>query len=134
MYIFLGNLALMDACCSCAITPKTLENFFSEDRRISLYECMAQFYFLCLAETADCFLLAAMAYDRYVAICNPLHYSLVMNHKVCMQLVAASWISGIPVQIGQTYQTFSLPFCRSNIIGDFFCEFPPVLKLVCGMR
>ena len=74
MYIFLGNLALMDSCCSCAITPKMLQNFFSVDRKMSLYECMVQFSFLCLAETTDCFLLAAMAYDRYVAICNPLQY------------------------------------------------------------
>ena len=79
MYIFLGNLALMDSCCSCAITPKMLQNFFSKDRIISLYECMAQWYFLCLAETADCFLLAAMAFDRYVAICNPLLCHTLMS-------------------------------------------------------
>ena len=71
MYILLGNLALTDFCCSSAITPKMLQNLFSKDRMISLYECMAQFYFLCLAETADCFLLAAMAYDRYVATAVP---------------------------------------------------------------
>ncbi|EGV99701.1 Olfactory receptor 181 [Cricetulus griseus] len=86
MYIFLGNLALMDSCCSCAITPKMLQNFFSVDRRISLYECMVQFYFLCLAETADCFLLAAMAYDSYVAICNPLQYHTMMSKKLCLQM------------------------------------------------
>ncbi|VTJ81286.1 Hypothetical predicted protein, partial [Marmota monax] len=94
MYIFLGNLALMDSCCSCAITPKMLENFFSEDRRISLYECMAQFYFLCLAETADCFLLAAMAYDRYVAICRPLQYHTVMSKKLCIQMTTGAYIAG----------------------------------------
>jgi olfactory receptor len=90
MYIFLGNLALMDACCSCAITPKTLENFFSEDRRISLYECMAQFYFLCLAETADCFLLAAVAYDCYVAICSPLQYHTRMSKTRCTQMTTGA--------------------------------------------
>ncbi|MBZ3876491.1 Olfactory receptor 10AG1 [Sciurus carolinensis] len=73
-----------------------------------------------------------MAYDRYVAICNPLHYPVVMSHKVCMQLVAASWVSGIPVDIGQTYQIFSLSFCGSNRINHFFCDIPPVLKLACG--
>ena len=78
------------------------------------------------------FLLAVMACDRYVAICNPLHYPLVMNHKVCIQLVAGSWISGIPIQIGQTCQIFSLPFCGSNLINHFFCDIPPILKLACG--
>ncbi|MBZ3888940.1 Olfactory receptor 10AG1 [Sciurus carolinensis] len=73
-----------------------------------------------------------MAYDRYVAICNPLHYPIVMSHKVCMQLVAVSWVSGIPVEIGQTYQIFSLPFCGSHRINHFFCDIPPVLKLACG--
>ena len=82
MYIFLGNLALMDACCSSAITPKILQNLFSKDRMISLYECIVQFYFFCLAETAECFLLAAMAYDRYVAICKPLQYHTMMSKKL----------------------------------------------------
>ncbi|VTJ81293.1 Hypothetical predicted protein, partial [Marmota monax] len=94
MYIFLGNLALMDSCCSCAITPKMLQNFFSEDRRISLYECMAQFYFLCLAETTDCFLLAAMAYDRYVAICRPLQYHTLMSKTLCIQMTTGAYIAG----------------------------------------
>jgi olfactory receptor len=77
-------------------------------------------------------LLTAMAYDRYVAICNHLNYALVMNDKVCIQLVAASWSTLIPFQIGQTYQIFSLPFCRSNRINHFICDIPPVLKLACG--
>ncbi|VTJ81292.1 Hypothetical predicted protein, partial [Marmota monax] len=92
MYIFLGNLALMDSCCSCAITPKMLQNFFSEDKRISLYECMIQFYSLCLAETTDCFLLAAMAYDRYVAICRPLQYHTMMSMELCIQMTTGAYI------------------------------------------
>ena len=80
----------------------------------------------------ECFLLAVMAYDRYVAICNPLHYPLVMNHKVCVQLVVASWISGFPFEIGQTCQIFSFPFCGSNQINLFFCDIPPLLQLACG--
>jgi olfactory receptor len=107
-------------------------DLYTQKGNISLLACAAQMFFVLTLGSTECLLLTAMAYDCYVAICNPLHYSLVMNHKVCMQLVAASWIGGIPVQIGQTYQIFSLPFCRSNIIGDFFCDFPPVLKLVCG--
>ena len=73
-----------------------------------------------------------MAYDCYVAIFNPLHYPLVMNPKVCVQLVVASWINGTPVEIGQTCQIFSLPFCGLNQINHFFCDVPPLLKLACG--
>ncbi|ELK25919.1 Olfactory receptor 10AG1 [Myotis davidii] len=72
-----------------------------------------------------------MAYDRYVAICNPLHYPLVMNHKVCVQLVTASWVSGVPVMVGQTCQVLSLPFCGSNTINHFFCDIPPLLRIAC---
>ncbi|KAH0515993.1 Olfactory receptor Olfr180 [Microtus ochrogaster] len=110
MYIFLGNLALMDSCCSCAITPKMLENFFSVNRRISLYECMAQFYFLCVAETADCFLLAAMAYDRYVAICNPLQYHTMMSKKLSIQMSVGTFI------------TSNL----HSMIQGLFCPIPPL--------
>ena len=73
-----------------------------------------------------------MAYDHYVAICNPLYYPLVLNHKMCIQLAVGSWISGIPVQIGQMCQIFSLHFCHSNQINHFFCDTPPILKLACG--
>ncbi|KAF7472220.1 Hypothetical predicted protein [Marmota monax] len=73
-----------------------------------------------------------MAYDRYVAICSPLQYPVVMTDKVCIQLVAASWVSGIPVEVGKTYQIFSLPFCGSNKINHFFCDIPPLLNLACG--
>jgi olfactory receptor len=73
-----------------------------------------------------------MAYDRYVAICNPLFYPLVMSHKACVQLVTGSWLIGIPVEIGQTYQIFSLPFCESHQINHFFCDIPLMLKLACG--
>ncbi|XP_062971372.1 olfactory receptor 5K4-like [Cynocephalus volans] len=110
MYIFLGNLALMDSCCSCAITPKMLENFFSVDKIISLYECMAQCYFLCLAETADCFLLAAMAYDRYVAICSPLQYHTMMSKKLCMQMTTGAYIAGNVHSIIQLGFLFRLIF------------------------
>ena len=73
-----------------------------------------------------------MAYDHYVAICNPLHYGLIMSPQVCVQLVTASWVSGVPVVIGQTWQVFSLPFCGSTTINHFFCDLPAVFKLACG--
>ncbi|XP_011380749.1 olfactory receptor 10AG1-like, partial [Pteropus vampyrus] len=94
--------------------------------------CATQMCFVLTFGVSECLLLTAMAYDRYVAICNPLHYPLVMNHKVCVQLVIASWVSGVPGGIGQTCQIFSLPFCGSNRMNHFFCDIPPVLRLACG--
>ncbi|ELV10560.1 olfactory receptor Olfr180 [Tupaia chinensis] len=130
MYIFLGNLALMDSC-SCAITPKMLENLFSKDRRISLYECMAQFYFLCLAETADCFLLAAMAYDRYVAICNPLQYHIMMSKKLCIQMTVGTFIASNLHSMIHDGLLLRLTFCKSNQINHFLCDNLPLYRLSC---
>ncbi|XP_045859365.1 olfactory receptor 5K1-like [Meles meles] len=131
MYIFLGNLALMDSCCSCAITPKMLENFFSKDKTISLYECMAQFYFLCLAESTDCFLLAAMAYDRYVAICSPLQYHTMMSKKLCIQMTTGAYIAGNLHSIIHVGLLFRLTFCGSSQINHFFCDVFPLYRLSC---
>uniref|UniRef100_A0A8D1JX23 Olfactory receptor n=1 Tax=Sus scrofa TaxID=9823 RepID=A0A8D1JX23_PIG len=131
MYIFLGNLALMDSCCSCAITPKMLQNFFSKDRMISLHECMAQWYFLCLAETADCFLLAAMAYDRYVAICNPLMYHTTMSNKLCIKMTTGAYIAGNLHSMIHVGFLFRLTFCRSHQINHFFCDVLPLYRLSC---
>ncbi|XP_032708533.1 LOW QUALITY PROTEIN: olfactory receptor 5K1-like [Lontra canadensis] len=131
MYIFLGNLALMDSCCSCAITPQMLENSFSKDRMISLYECMVQFYFLCLAETADCFLLAAMAYDRYVATCSPLQYHMMMSKKVCIQMTTGAYIAGNLHSMIQIGFLFRLTFCGSNQINHVFCDVLPLYRLSC---
>lgn len=131
MYIFLSNLALMDSCCSCAITPKMLENLFSEDRMISLNECVAQFYFLCLAETADCFLLAAMAYDRYVAICSPLLYHTRMSKKLCIQMTIATFIASNLHSMIHAGLLLRLTFCRSNQIDHFFCDILPLYRLSC---
>ncbi|XP_069328057.1 olfactory receptor 5K16-like [Eulemur rufifrons] len=131
MYIFLGNLALMDSCCSCASTPKMLENFFSEDRRISLYECMTQFYFLCFAETEDCFLLAAMAYDHYVAICSPLQYHTKMSKKLCIQMTIGAYIASNLHSMIHVGLLLRLTFCRSNVIDHFFCDILPLYRLSC---
>ncbi|XP_041534570.1 olfactory receptor 5K3-like [Microtus oregoni] len=131
MYIFLGNLALMDSCCSCAITPKMLQNFFSVDRKMSLYECMVQFYFLCLAETTDCFLLAAMAYDRYVAICNPLQYHTMMSMKLCLQMTIGAYIAGNVHTMIEVGLLLRLKFCRSHVIKHFFCDLLPLYRLSC---
>ncbi|KAM6224960.1 LOW QUALITY PROTEIN: olfactory receptor 5K3-like [Rhynchocyon petersi] len=131
MYIFLGNLALMDSCCSCAITPKMLENFFSKDKIISLYECMGQFYFLCLAETTDCFLLAAMAYDRYVAICSPLQYHTMMSKELCVRMIIGSYVAGNLHPMIHVILLLRLTFCRSHKINHFFCDVLPLYRLSC---
>ncbi|XP_008064630.2 olfactory receptor 5K4 [Carlito syrichta] len=124
-------LALMDSFCSCAITPKMLENIFSEYKRISLYECMAQFYFLCLAETADCFLLAAMAYDRYVAICSPLQYHTIMSKKLCIQITTGAFIVSNLHSMIHVGLLLRLTFCKSNKIDHFFCDILPLYRLSC---
>ncbi|XP_058411493.1 olfactory receptor 5K1-like [Diceros bicornis minor] len=131
MYIFLGNLALTDSCCACAITPKMLENFFSQDTMISLYECMTQFYFLCLAETADCFLLAAMAYDRCVAICSPLQYHTMMSKKLCIRMTTGAYVAGHLHSMIHVGLLFRLTFCGSHQINHFFCDVLPLYRLSC---
>ncbi|XP_058411496.1 olfactory receptor 5K1 [Diceros bicornis minor] len=131
MYIFLGNLAFVDSCCSCAITPKMLGNFFSKDRMVSLNECIAQFYFLCTVETADCFLLAAMAYDRYVAICSPLQYHTIMSKKLCIQMTTGAYIAGNLHSMIHVRLLFRLTFCGSHQINHFFCDILPLYRLSC---
>ncbi|KAM9659482.1 olfactory receptor 10AG1-like [Trichechus inunguis] len=132
MYFFLSNFSFLEICYVSATLLKMLMNLGTQRRRISLVACATQMCFGLMFGGTECLLLAVMAYDRYVAICNPLHYPLVMNHRVCIQLVTGSWTIGIPVTIGHTYQIFSLPFCGSKQINHFFCDIPPILKLACG--
>ncbi|XP_006902065.1 PREDICTED: olfactory receptor 5K3-like [Elephantulus edwardii] len=131
MYIFLGNLALMDSCCSSAIIPKMLENFFSKDKIISLYECMAQFYFFCFAETTDCFLLAVMAYDRFLAICSPLQYHTKMSRKLWIQMVIGAYIAGNLHSMIHVGLLLRLTFCGPHQINHFYCDILPLLRLSC---
>uniref|UniRef100_A0A8C7CHG2 Olfactory receptor n=1 Tax=Neovison vison TaxID=452646 RepID=A0A8C7CHG2_NEOVI len=132
MYFFLANFSSLEICYVSVTLPRILVNLWTQDRSISMLGCATQLCFFLLLGATECFLLAVMAYDRYVAICNPLHYPLVMNHELCLKLAVGSWIGGIPVQIGQTCQIFSLHFCNSNHINHFFCDIPPILKLACG--
>ena len=115
-----------------ATLPRMLINLWTQKRHISLFACATQMSFVLIFGNIECLLLTVMAYDRYVAICSPLPYPLVMNHKVCVQLVAACWVTGVPIEIGQTSQIFSQSFCRSNQINHYFCDILPVLKLACG--
>ncbi|XP_032216222.1 olfactory receptor 10AG1-like [Mustela erminea] len=132
MYFFLSNFSFLEICYVTVTIPRMLMDLLTKKGNISFFACAAQMCFVLMFGGSECLLLTVMAYDRYVAICNPLHYTLVMNHKVCVQLVTVSWVSTAPVVIGQTCQIFSLPFCGSNIINHFFCDIPPVLKLACG--
>ncbi|KAM8971763.1 olfactory receptor 10AG1-like [Sarcophilus harrisii] len=132
MYFFLGNFSFLEICYTSVILPKLLTNFWSHNKNISFLTCAIQLCFFLVLGSTECLLLAVMSYDRYVAICKPLNYPLIMNHKFCVQLVVVSWISGIPVQTSLTYRIFSLPFCGSNKLNHVFCDIPPLLKLACG--
>ncbi|XP_033014786.1 olfactory receptor 1019-like [Lacerta agilis] len=132
MYFFLGNLSFADLCYSSAIAPKMLADLLVETKRISFNACAIQLYILSLFVDVDCLLLALMAYDRYMAICNPLHYSVLMSKRVCGRLMAMAYLIGIVDAMIHTCCTFQLPFCRSNIINQFFCDEPPLLLLSCS--
>ncbi|NXA18384.1 O10C1 protein, partial [Ibidorhyncha struthersii] len=132
MYFFVRNLSFLEIGYTSVTLPRVLVNLLSSDTSISFAGCAAQMYFFLFFGATECCLLAAMAYDRYLAICSPLHYVDIMNKKVCMQLAASSWICGNLVALGHTTFIFSLPFCGSNVINHFFCEIQPVLMLVCG--
>ncbi|XP_046301721.1 olfactory receptor 5AK2-like [Marmota monax] len=132
MYFFLQHLAFVDICYTTAITPKMLQNFITENKSISFSGCLMQLLVYANFATSDCYLLAAMAVDRYVAICKPLHYSIIMSQTVCIQMVAGSYLMGSINASVQTGFTFSLSFCQSNIIDHFFCDVPPILMLSCS--
>nr|XP_033779164.1 olfactory receptor 10A4-like [Geotrypetes seraphini] len=131
MYYFIRNLSFLEICYTSVNVPKMLVNFLVEDKSISFFACATQLYFFSLLGVAECCLLAVMSYDRYVAICCPLHYSTIMKKTTCAYLVGGSWITGIVSMFGQTVLVFSLPFCGPNRIDHFFCDVPPILKLSC---
>nr|XP_056719752.1 olfactory receptor 10A7-like [Euleptes europaea] len=132
MYFFLRSLSFLEICYTSVNVPKMLKNLLSGNKAISFLGCAVQTYFTFFLGGSECFLLASMAYDRYVAICKPLHYHVFMNRKVCMGLAAASWLSGFLMSFGHTSMVFTMSFCGSNEINHFFCDIPPLLKLACG--
>ncbi|KAL4824060.1 hypothetical protein H8958_013419, partial [Nasalis larvatus] len=131
MYLFLGSLAFADACTSSSVTPKMLVNFLSKNHVISLVEFMIQFYILASSASTECFLLVVMAYDHYMAICNPLLYPLVMSNIFCIQLLSVSYIIGFFHPIMHMGLLFRLTFCKSNVIHYFYCEILQLFKLSC---
>ncbi|KAB0366519.1 hypothetical protein FD754_010675 [Muntiacus muntjak] len=131
MYFFLKNLSFVDLCYSSVIYPKALANFLSSSK-VTFGGCATQLFFFSLLATAEAFLLAVMAYDRFMAICSPLRYPISMRPSVCTRLVLGSYCGGCLNSVLQTSFTFSLPFCSSNHIDHFFCDIPPLLKLACA--
>ncbi|XP_006260825.1 olfactory receptor 5AR1-like [Alligator mississippiensis] len=132
MYFFLSNLSLVDAGNSSVVAPRLLMTFIMETTHISLTECATQFFFVCTFLTNECCLLAAMAYDRFIAICNPLLYNVIMTKRLCVLLVVSTYMCSFLKAMFQTPYIFSLSFCSSNIINHFFCDIPPILKLSCS--
>ncbi|XP_058383505.1 olfactory receptor 5G25-like [Diceros bicornis minor] len=132
MYFFLSHLAFVDVCSSSVIGPKMLTDIFVEKKVISFLGCAAQLWFFLQFELVECFLLASMAYDRYVAICKPLLYTLTMSKQVCVQLLVGPYIMGLLIAMTHTTFTFHLPYCGPNVINHFFCDLLPVLSLACA--
>ncbi|XP_037695421.1 olfactory receptor 5AK2-like [Choloepus didactylus] len=132
MYFFLQHLAFVDLCYASAITPKMLQNFVGTEKSISFIGCFVQLLVYGTFATSDCYILAAMAVDRYVAICNPLHYPVVMSRRFCIQLLVASYFMGFLNGSVNTSFAFSLTFCKSKAINHFFCDEPPILALSCS--
>ncbi|XP_074130658.1 olfactory receptor 5M11-like [Sminthopsis crassicaudata] len=132
MYFFLINLAFVDLCYSCNATPKMLANFLSERKSISFAGCFVQCYIFIALLLTEFYMLAAMAYDRYVAICSPLHYTVKMSKRVCICLVTFPYIYGFSDGLLQSILTFRMSFCKSNIINHFYCADPPLIKLSCS--
>ncbi|XP_021054600.1 olfactory receptor 12 [Mus pahari] len=132
MYFFLKNLSFVDLCYSSAIAPNALANFLSTSKVISFEACATQFFFFSLLATTETFLLAVMAYDRFMAICSPLRYPVTMCPTTCARLVLGTFCVGCLNSIVQTSLTFQLPFCGSNRIDHFYCDVPPLLQLACS--
>ncbi|XP_013012758.3 olfactory receptor 9S13-like [Cavia porcellus] len=132
MYFFLKNLSFLDLCYSSVIAPNALVNFFSATKVISFGGCATQFFFFSLLVTTEGFLLAVMAYDRFMAICSPLQYPVTMCPGKCTCLMLGTYCGGCLNSIVQTSLTFQLPFCSSNRINHFFCDVPPLLQLACA--
>ncbi|XP_049635785.1 olfactory receptor 5M11 [Suncus etruscus] len=132
MYFFLTNLAFVDACYTTNATPQMLINFLSEKKTITFYGCFTQCYIFIALLLTEFYMLAAMAYDRYVAICNPLRYSVKMSRGVCICLATLPFVYGFSDGLFQAILTFRLDFCRSNVINHFYCADPPLIKLSCS--
>ncbi|XP_027691365.1 olfactory receptor 8D4 [Vombatus ursinus] len=132
MYYFLSSLSVLDVCYSTVITPQMLVGFLFKDKTISYPRCMTQLFFFCIFAISECYMLAAMAYDRYVAICSPLLYNILMSPQVCSLLVISVFSVGFTDAVIHTGCLLRLPFCGSNVISHYFCDIVPLIKLSCS--
>ncbi|KAM6298184.1 olfactory receptor 14J1-like [Podargus strigoides] len=132
MYFFLLNLSLLDLASISTTVPKAMANSLWGTRDISYSGCAAQLFFFVFFMSAEYCLLTVMAYDRYVAICTPLHYGTLLGSRACVHMAAAAWGSGFLYALLHTANTFSLPLCQGNALDQFFCEIPHILKLSCS--
>ncbi|KAM8795627.1 olfactory receptor 14A16-like [Eudromia elegans] len=131
MYFFLLNLSVLDIGCISVTVPKSMANSLWDTRTISHSGCAAQVFFLFFLLSAECSLLTIMAYDRFVAICRPLHYGTLLSSRACVKMAAAAWGSGFLCAVLHTANTFSIPLCHGNVMEQFFCEIAQILKLSC---
>ncbi|XP_042330337.1 olfactory receptor 6B1-like [Sceloporus undulatus] len=132
MYLFLGNLSILETCYTSTILPRILGSFITNYHGLSFTGCFIQFYFFAFLAGAESYLLSAMSYDRYLAICKPLYYATLMNNRLCVQLSFVSWIIGIVASAFTTSFASQLIFCGPNEIDHFFCDYTPLLRLSCS--
>ncbi|XP_053556544.1 olfactory receptor 6B1-like [Bombina bombina] len=132
MYFFLGNLSFLELWYVNVTVPKLLSIFLMESRHISFISCMSQLYFFISLVCTECVLLAVMAFDRYVAICHPLHYVTIMSWQLCFFLACGSWLTGFLISVIKIYYISSLHFCHSGLINHFYCDISPLLNLSCS--
>nr|XP_028601215.1 olfactory receptor 5V1-like [Podarcis muralis] len=134
MYFFLSHLSCMDVCYSSVTVPSILANLLRRRHAISYHPCLVQMFFLMAFSGSECWLLAAMAYDRYAAICQPLRYSHLMSPRVCVQLATTIWVSGFLDSVVHAALASNLHFCGAFQIHHIFCDLPPLLKIACGNK
>ncbi|XP_073923028.1 olfactory receptor 6J1 [Castor canadensis] len=132
MYYFLRNFAVLEIWFTSVIFPKMLTNTVTGHRTISLAGCFLQVFLYFFLGTTEFFLLAVMSFDRYVAICKPLHYATIMSKRVCVQLVLCSWMTGLILILVPSFIIFQQPFCGPNVVNHFFCDNFPLLELICA--
>ncbi|XP_044127272.1 olfactory receptor 12D2-like [Bufo gargarizans] len=132
MYYFLANLSFLDIFYSTTTVPKMLSGLLVGDKRISIFGCIAQLHFFHFLGSTEALLLTSMSYDRYVAICNPLRYHVLMGRKSCLQLASSCWLIGFLYSLLQTIITFRLPYCNRRQVTHFYCDIKPVIKLACA--
>ncbi|XP_066485722.1 olfactory receptor 6C75-like [Tiliqua scincoides] len=132
MYFFLANLSFVEISCTTTILPRMLASFLTGDKTISFWGCILQMHFFGTVAATECYLLAAMSYDRYLAICRPLHYATLMSEGTCILMLSVSWTIGLLLITVTTYLLPQLLFCNQNTIDHFFCDFTPVVRLSCS--